>query len=293
MAKASQEACQLYIEQEIDAGLDRGETPYQIGKQVAEWVQKLFEVKVKPKTMMQRARRRKISTNVDSSLVTFNKTNENISWAKWSWNPLTGCKHGCPYCYARDIAYRFYKEKFEPTFHPHRLKAPFNTKIPLQRNNEEGIHNVFVCSMADLFGDWVPQEWIDKVMDAVRTSPQWTYIFLTKNPSRMIDIEWPENAWVGTTVDIQKRVKPAEEAFSQFEATAKFISVEPFLEDLRFNNIGVFDWVIIGGQSRSSRSPEFQPEKQWVRSLVNQAWAADRPLFLKPNLTAGVKEYPK
>ena len=26
----------------------------------------------------------------------------NIEWAKWSWNPVSGCKHDCPYCYARD-----------------------------------------------------------------------------------------------------------------------------------------------------------------------------------------------
>ena len=31
------------------------------------------------------------------------------------------------YCYARDIANRFYPEKFEPTFHPERLAAPQNT----------------------------------------------------------------------------------------------------------------------------------------------------------------------
>jgi pyruvate-formate lyase-activating enzyme len=28
----------------------------------------------------------------------------------WSWNPVTGCLHDCPYCYARDIANRFYRE---------------------------------------------------------------------------------------------------------------------------------------------------------------------------------------
>jgi ParB-like chromosome segregation protein Spo0J len=47
---------------------------------------------------------------------TFNQTNDNIEWARWSWNPVTGCRYNCPYCYARDIANRFYQEKFEPTF---------------------------------------------------------------------------------------------------------------------------------------------------------------------------------
>jgi hypothetical protein len=44
-----------------------------------------------------------------ASGATFNKQdNTSIEWAQWSWNPLTGCKHDCPYCYARDIAKRFY-----------------------------------------------------------------------------------------------------------------------------------------------------------------------------------------
>ncbi len=34
-----------------------------------------------------------------------NKTK--IDWAEMSWNPVTGCRHGCPYCYARRTAHRF------------------------------------------------------------------------------------------------------------------------------------------------------------------------------------------
>ena len=30
-----------------------------------------------------------------------------IDWAEMSWNPVTGCRHGCPYCYARRTAHRF------------------------------------------------------------------------------------------------------------------------------------------------------------------------------------------
>lgn len=30
-----------------------------------------------------------------------------IDWADASWNPVTGCLHGCAYCYARRIAERF------------------------------------------------------------------------------------------------------------------------------------------------------------------------------------------
>ena len=31
----------------------------------------------------------------------------NIEWCDSTWNPVTGCKHGCEYCYARRIAARF------------------------------------------------------------------------------------------------------------------------------------------------------------------------------------------
>lgn len=30
-----------------------------------------------------------------------------IDWADSTWNPVTGCLHGCEYCYARGIANRF------------------------------------------------------------------------------------------------------------------------------------------------------------------------------------------
>ena len=109
-----------------------------------------------------------------------NKTK--IDWATMSWNPVTGCRHGCPYCYARRTATRFnagledpaplagglhvlpekikaapYPYGFEPTLHRYRLGQPQNTKEP---------QTVFVCSMADLFGRWVPTSWILEVLDA-------------------------------------------------------------------------------------------------------------------------------
>ena len=108
---------------------------------------------------------------------TFNATNDNIEWAKWTWNPVTGCEHGCKYCYARDIANRFYEDyKFEPHYYPDRLEAPQHTKIPKGREDEPGIKNVFVVSMGDLFGDWVPDKWIDAVFDAIEKTPVWIWI---------------------------------------------------------------------------------------------------------------------
>ena len=30
-----------------------------------------------------------------------------IEWTDFTWNPVTGCLHGCPYCYARKQTKRF------------------------------------------------------------------------------------------------------------------------------------------------------------------------------------------
>ncbi len=156
-----------------------------------------------------------------------NKTK--IEWCDSTWNPLTGCLHGCEYCYARRIAERFgtlfkggimpedegltflpdepdrfyeldeparndngklepFPANFYPTFHRYRLDEPQNMKKP---------QNIFVCSMADLFGDWVPYNWIEEVFAACDKAPQHRYMFLTKNPQRLCELAiYSVNKWL-------------------------------------------------------------------------------------------------
>lgn len=229
---------------------------------------------------------------VEGQRPTFNKTNERVDWAKWTWNPVTGCLHTCVYCYARDIAERFYPEKFAPTFRPDRLKAPHYTPMPPEADEQIGYRNVFVCSMADLFGKWVPQAWIDAVLDEVRAAPQWNFLFLTKFPQRLADIQWPQNAWVGTTVDEQYRVEIAEKAFRKVDAAVKWLSCEPLRERLTFRSLAMFDWVVLGGQSKSSQAPAFQPPWEWVEHLWQQARQSHCLVYWKPNLLTRPCEYP-
>lgn len=214
----------------------------------------------------------------------FNKTNDNIGWAAFSWNPVTGCRHNCEYCYALDIANRFYPEKFEPTFRPERLDAPADTPTP--KRNGGNTRNVFVCSMADLFGSWVPDYWIQLVFDACRQNPQWNYIFLTKNPKRYIGLDFPATAIVGATVTDQTMVERTETAFSQFDAPAKFVSCEPLLGPVKFTRPELFDIFIIGAKSRTSGGSEMQPDPKNVSSLIEQAQSAGRGVFIKENIRA-------
>jgi len=236
-----------------------------------------------------------------SGKAVFNRTNDNIDWAVWTWNPVTGCQHGCPYCYARDIARRFYPPEigFNPHFWPERLGAPQNTPVPKSTDLKDRL--VFTCSMADLFGAWVPQEWIDQVLKAVREAPQWIFLFLTKNPKRYLEIEFPPNAWVGATADTQKRANEALKVFRALHQgkakvprpTVLFLSLEPLREEIDLSGeMEVLDWLIIGGQSKSSGEPARQPEWGWVEKLLWQAFEASCPVFFKPNLTVRPREYP-
>ncbi len=226
---------------------------------------------------------------------TFNNTSgPGISWAQWSWNPVTGCLHGCDYCYAREIAtsdrYRqAYPVGFTPLFHPERLDAPINTRVPAGYRDDPSWRRVFVCSMADLYGRWVPDEWVAQVHAAMLRSPEWQYITLTKFPTRYVGLDMPAGAWVGTTVDEQKRVRIAEDAFRQIDGVAvKWLSLEPLRERLEFADLSMFDWVVIGAQTPtvqpSGPVPMIQPDWRWVLDITQQAREAGCRIHWKPNL---------
>lgn len=229
---------------------------------------------------------------------TFNQTvGPGISWAKWSWNPVTGCLHGCVYCYAREIATNerirdAFPAGFTPLFHRERLSAPRFTRIPPAHRDDPEWRRVFVCSMADLYGRWVPDDWIDQVHAAMLASPQWEYLLLTKFPGRYPQVELPPNAWVGTSVDEQKRVHLAEEAFREIhDVKVKWLSLEPLLAPLEFSDLSMFDWVVIGAQTATQQDgqevPAFAPPFEWVARIYLQAIDAGCKVHIKPNIKLG------
>lgn len=57
--KVKAEACQLYIKQEIEDGLKQGKEPADIGREVHDWVVRVFEADIKARSVEQRARREK------------------------------------------------------------------------------------------------------------------------------------------------------------------------------------------------------------------------------------------
>jgi protein gp37 len=226
---------------------------------------------------------------------------EGISWANWSWNPVTGCLHDCHYCYARDIATSpgmegIYPVGFTPLFHPDRLACPANTKVP--EGDDPALRRVFVVSMGDLYGKWVPEDWIKQVHQACVDNPQWEYLMLTKFPRRYVGMTLPPTAWLGTSVDEQKRVRLAEEAFREIKGVrVKWLSLEPLLAPLKFSDLSMFDWVVIGAQTETYQPdgkggrapyPAFAPPFEWVARIVAQAREAGCLIHMKPNLLGAV-----
>lgn len=236
-----------------------------------------------------------------------------IEWCDYTWNPITGCRHKCHYCYAERITTRFspnseevkmaahyveiglnglyeieepwawdgrtlpYPFGFEPTFHKYRLDEP--------ARKTKGV-KIFVCSMADLFGKWVPDEWIDEVIKVVARNPQHKFLFLTKNPSRYEELAGKgmlpalENAWFGSTITTP------EDQFWWSYAHNTFVSIEPILADFpsaRNDAIKKVDWVIIGAMTGPG-AKDHQPKKEWIENIITDCRLTETPVFMKNNL---------
>ncbi len=204
-----------------------------------------------------------------------------IEWCDYTWNPVTGCKHGCPYCYARKIAERFKGSKawprgFEPMFHADRLNDPVKMKKP---------QSIFVCSMADLFGAWVPTLWQTEIFDACMKSPNHTYLFLTKNPIDIVafDKDFPEytrqnNHWFGVSVT-GNETKHFISALQRVNVN-RFVSFEPLLNSPRALDLTGIHQVIIGAQT----NPDQYIGLEWVLDICEEADLVGAKVFMKDSI---------
>lgn len=205
-----------------------------------------------------------------------------IEWTDKTWNPITGCtkqSDGCAHCYAEVMARRLkamgqkkYSNGFRLTIHADDLNEPYKWNRS---------HNVFVCSMADIFHNDVPFEFIDKIMAVIRDTPQHHYQILTKRAERMEDYfrnrKVPDNAWLGVTVENQK-TKYRIGFLSKIEAKIHFLSCEPLLEDIGDLDLRNIQWVIVGGESGFQARPM---KEEWVLSIREQTRANGIPFFFK------------
>lgn len=249
-----------------------------------------------------------------------------IDWCGYTWNPVTGCLHNCPYCYARTIANRFgtsgedwvdtftgypmpgtkglnsiilfhpfckngaiqpYPIKFKPTFHKYRLQEP------IKKTKGE---NIFVCSMADLFGEWVPDRWIEDIWDACGRALQHNYLFLTKNPKRINKVldyymvedrgssdgyEFFKKFWFGTTITGQKDIERLAD-ISSIEEGNRFLSIEPLHSRITLN-LPKMRCPICGSSHVYQENPILSIENNWYCDDCGE-WEGKDNTELKPNI---------
>ncbi len=241
-----------------------------------------------------------------------------IEWCDYALNIITGCRHGCPYCYARRLADRFggdirensrstgqytktekgfyvlekpfkdengeinyYPFKFEPTLHKYRLN----------KLSEIGHgKNVFVGAMADVFGEWVPADWIRIVLEECGRFPRHNYLFLTKNPGRYWEISLPEGEsfWYGTSVT---KTSEAGRIDKLPAAGKRFVSFEPLLERIFIGpeDMMDLDWVILGAET-GNRKGKAVAKPEWIYDIVGTADDLGIPVFMKDSLVPVIGE---
>ena len=205
-----------------------------------------------------------------------------IEWTDRTWNPVTGCTKlsvGCAHCYAEIMAHRLramgvskYENGFAPTMHDDVLDEPLKWKKS---------HTVFVCSMADLFHEFVPFSFVDRVMDTIRQAKHHRYQILTKRAARMAEYFSqtiiPDNVWLGVTVEAPSEIARID-SLRGLRATIRFLSCEPLIDDLGTINLTNIDWVIVGGESGAKARPM---KPQWVRSILQQSEEQGAAFFFK------------
>lgn len=186
--------------------------------------------------------------------------------------------------------------------------------------------------MADLFGKWVPDEWIKEVLAACEKAPQHNYLFLTKNPSGIpksshiyndVFGTHRDNYWFGTSITCQKDLEDRLWQLLQVRGHS-FLSIEPILDKLDLDCIWVSEkqkevmlslprktayyfcggqsyhmpeWVIIGAET-GRRKGKVVPKREWIEDIVNGCKTAEIPIFMKSSLAdiwgePLIQEFPK
>jgi protein gp37 len=201
-----------------------------------------------------------------------------IEWTEATWNPTSGCTKvspGCDRCYAERITNRFPKtfpNGFRLTIREDALEIPLHWRRP---------RLIFVNSMSDLFHADVPEEYLQRVFDVMRQTPQHTYQILTKRAERLARVAprlvWSHNVWMGVSVE-SPAFRWRIDYLRRVPASIRFISAEPLLEALPGLNLRGIHWLIAGGESQTGCRPA---ELDWFRDLRDQCRRANVAFFLK------------
>lgn len=221
----------------------------------------------------------------------------------YTWNPVGGCWHGCRWhmpdgttaiCYAEavaeGVARTAYPQGFDHHYwHPSRLDEPVRHQQPA---------GIFLDSMSDLMGHWVPHTEVEQVLDVCRRTPQHIYFLLTKNAPRLQKFEFPDNVWVGvssppdvmfnrplTTPQKLNMLQRSLIMLSQVKAAVRWVSFEPLSWDVSdvVTSAGFrLDWSVIGAASNGRLL--YPPAAEHVQRLLAVLDGMGTKVFFKGNM---------
>lgn len=251
----------------------------------------------------------------------------NIEWCDATWTPIRArrfddrkvgvhCERvspGCLNCYSSTFNRRRLpnqgtgldfvrgsRDKVEIFLDGKLLSDPMRWRKPKR---------IFVCSQTDLFAEFVPFDFIDRVFAVMALCPQHTFQILTKRPERMReyvesfgwdfarlediacqlsnspcaaglieDVDFPlKNVWLGVSVENQDTLHRID-TLKDIPAAVRFVSFEPLLEDLGAVILDKIHWAIIGGESGPGARPMFL---EWAQSLIQQCRDQSVAPFMK------------
>lgn len=220
----------------------------------------------------------------------------------YTFNLWWGCVEvgpGCDHCYARTMSNRFGFDVWGKG-NSRRWMTPKYLRRPVawnERARRMGVRlKVFCGSMFDVAEHYRQHDTpVTREMNRLREEVLWPliestpyldWLLLTKRPhnlpnlvpSRWMRGAWPDNAWVGATTENQTMFDRRVPQLAALPSPVRFLSYEPALECVNFDNLSDIHWLIIGGESGPG-ARSFDPS--WAKSAVRQGRDAGVAVFVK------------
>lgn len=237
--------------------------------------------------------------------------NSKIEWTDATFNPWQGCTKvspGCANCYAETLSNRWGKDLWGKGKERQRTSVAYwRQPLSWDRDAEKlGVRKrVFCASMADVFDDSVPFQWLEDLFLLIQHTPSLDWLVLTKRPEsiRIAAIgAMPANIWLGVSVEDQERANERIPILMSIRAKVRFLSVEPMLGPVEIMRLGKHgdshgapDWVICGGES----GPHCRRmELVWAERLRCECGDNEIPFFMKqlggyPNKRHELEDFPE
>lgn len=228
-----------------------------------------------------------------------------IEWTDASWNPIRAdngrhiCARispGCDRCYASTMTRRLAGVAYGKVGEPLASQPLLDEKALMLPVVWKNPRRIFVCSMTDLFGEWVPDSWLIEIFLTMAICQDHTFQVLTKRAKRMKEfVTWfyspdnshrvfaPEldplpNVWLGVTIESPEYAWRAN-YLRETEAAVKWVSAEPLIGNVASSlDLTEINWLVAGSESGHGARP---CDPDWIRELRDECQNTGTRFFYK------------